>query len=216
MLDLASGEGYGTFLLSRTAQHVIGIDIDPEAVTHASDTYKRENIEFRQGSITDIPIVGTEIFDVIVCFEAIEHISDHETLFVEIKRLLKKDGILIISTPNKQSYSDDTGDMNPFHIKELYFIEFSDILKKKFSNVNFFGQKVFSGSSIYPVSGETSNSCTEFVISHDGKHFSFEYNVERLPKFFIAIASENKSYLKEVQKSFLNDLSNQGISVLQN
>jgi glycosyltransferase involved in cell wall biosynthesis/SAM-dependent methyltransferase len=216
VLDLASGEGYGTFLLSNTAKHVIGIDIDPGAVTHASDTYKRENIEFRQGSITDIPIAGTEIFDVIVCFEAIEHISDHETLFVEIKRLLKKDGILIISTPNKQSYSDDTGDMNPFHIKELYFIEFSDILKKKFSNVNFFGQKVFSGSSIYPVSGETSNSCTEFVISHDGKHFSFESNVERLPKFFIAIASENKSYLKEVQKSYLNDLSNQGISVLQN
>jgi len=115
VLDLASGEGYGTFLLSNTAKYVIGIDIDPEAVTHASKTYQRENIEFRQGSITNIPIVGSEIFDVIVCFEAIEHIIEHEILLSEISRLLKKDGLLIISTPNKKKYSDDSDYHNPFH-----------------------------------------------------------------------------------------------------
>jgi glycosyltransferase involved in cell wall biosynthesis/SAM-dependent methyltransferase len=213
VLDLASGEGYGSFILSKTALSVIGVEIDHEAVTHASNTYINDNIEFTEGSILNIPIAGEQIFDVIVCFEAIEHIEDHDTLFREIKRLLKHDGILIISTPNKKLYADDPGYNNPFHIKELYYSDFLAILKNNFSNISIFGQRIFSGSSIYPASTKSTNVSSEFVITLEDTRFSFDSKEEKIPIYFIAIASNVKLDQKNLQRSYLIDKSNTEIAL---
>lgn len=215
VLDLASGEGYGTYILSKTADYVVGVEIDHQAVNHASNTYIKENIEFKEGSILNIPIEGEHIFDVIVCFEAIEHIEDHGTLFTEIKRLLKENGILIISTPNKKLYSDDTGYNNQFHVKELYYSEFLTILKKNFSNIYVFGQRVFSGSSIYPASMKATTSSSEFVISLEDSRFSFDKDDDKVPIYFIAIASNEKLSPKSIQRSYLVDKSNTEIAIFQ-
>jgi glycosyltransferase involved in cell wall biosynthesis/SAM-dependent methyltransferase len=216
VLDLASGEGYGSFILSKNALSVIGVEIDHEAVTHASNTYINDNIEFTEGSILNIPIAGEHIFDIIVCFEAIEHIEDHNTLFREIKRLLKHDGILIISTPDKKLYADDPGYSNPFHIKELYYSDFLAILKNNFSNMSIFGQRIFSGSSIYPSSTKVTNISSEFVITLENTHFSFDSNKEKIPIYFIAIASNVKLDQKIIQRSYLIDKSNTEITLFQN
>src|SRR5215207_6157791 len=50
VLDLACGEGYGSFLMSEFARSVTGIDISDEAVRHASTNYKRSNLKFSRGS----------------------------------------------------------------------------------------------------------------------------------------------------------------------
>ncbi|MCK7531736.1 MAG: class I SAM-dependent methyltransferase [Marinilabiliales bacterium] len=183
-------------------------------MTHASNTYIKENIEFKEGSILNIPITGEKIFDVIVCFEAIEHIEDHGTLFTEIKRLLKENGILIISTPNKKLYSDETGYINQFHVKELYYSEFLTILKN-FSHIYVFGQRVFSGSSIYPASMKATNSSSEFVISLEHSRFSFDKDDENMPIYFIAIASNEKLNPNTIQRSYLVDKSNTEIAIFQ-
>ena len=49
VLDIASGEGYGSDMLARVAQHVIGVDICPDSVNHAAAKYRRSNLEFRLG-----------------------------------------------------------------------------------------------------------------------------------------------------------------------
>ena len=215
VLDLASGEGFGTFILSKNARHVIGIDIDHEAIIHASNTYQKENIEFLEGSILDIPVEGKKIFDVIVCFEAIEHVKEHDVLFQEITRLLKDDGLLIISTPNKQTYSDETGYQNPFHQKELTYSEFYELLKRNFAFVYFSGQQVFSGSSISPVSSNEIASFSEFIVEFADNQFCFTGDERGLPRYFIAIASNIKLNQKEIQKSYLVDKSNTEISLLK-
>src|SRR5215216_6490191 len=87
VLDLACGEGYGSNLLSQTAKQVVAIDIDEQAVSHAKNKYIKPNLEFRTGSITDVPVSGEALFDTIVCFEALEHIEDHDRLLTETKRL---------------------------------------------------------------------------------------------------------------------------------
>src|SRR5205814_4925043 len=89
VLDLASGEGYGSNMLAESAASVAGIDIDENVVRHASEKYGRKNLQFISGSITAVPIPDDHSFDVIVCFEAIEHIEDQENLLGEVKRLLK-------------------------------------------------------------------------------------------------------------------------------
>jgi glycosyltransferase involved in cell wall biosynthesis/ubiquinone/menaquinone biosynthesis C-methylase UbiE/predicted nucleic acid-binding Zn-ribbon protein len=216
VLDLASGEGFGTSILSKDAKWVVGIDIDHDAILHASNTYKKENISFIEGSILNIPIGGRKIFDVIVCFEAIEHVRDHDIVIKEITRLLNDDGILIISTPNKKTYSDDADYKNPYHQKELYYSEFYDLLKKNFTYIYLSGQQVFSGSSIFPVSSEEITSFSEFVIELAGNQFSFSGTDENLPRYFIAIASNIRLDPKQIQKSYLIDKSNVEIALLNN
>ena len=209
VLDLASGEGFGTDILAKTAECIVGIDINHEVIVHASTKYNKKNISFIQGSILNIPIEGQKIFDVIVCFEAIEHIDEHDILFQEIKRLLKDDGILIISTPNKKTYSDDVNYKNPYHQKELYYSEFCELLKKNFHYIYLHGQQVVSGSSIYPVSSqEMIATVSEFDIEYVRNQFCFSNEDEKLPKYFVAIASNAKSDAKGIQKSYLIDKSN--------
>jgi GT2 family glycosyltransferase/SAM-dependent methyltransferase/flagellar biosynthesis chaperone FliJ len=214
VLDLASGEGYGSFILSKKAGSVTGIEIDPDAVNHASETYKKDNLRFLQGSIAKIPIEGKKIFDVIVCFEAIEHIKEHEILLQEIKRLIKDDGFLIISTPNKQTYSDIPNYHNPFHMKEIYYQDFCDLLTKHFANIYLFGQRIYSGSSIFPINSNPNDIYTEFAVTYKKGQFSFKKDDDKMPIYFIAIASEKEFNKKMLQKSYLIDLSDKKNSAL--
>ncbi|EQD40061.1 Methyltransferase type 11, partial [mine drainage metagenome] len=67
VLDIASGEGYGSAILARTAHEVIGVDISKEAISHAQAKYKAKNIKFRVGSCLAIPLKDTSV-DVVVSF----------------------------------------------------------------------------------------------------------------------------------------------------
>src|SRR5205085_7058452 len=97
----------------------IGVDIDEVSVNHAAKKYAASNLEFKTGAVEKIPVESTSI-DVVVSFETIEHHDKHEEMMQEIKRILKEDGLLIISTPDKKYYADIPAHQNPFHIKELY------------------------------------------------------------------------------------------------
>ena len=127
VLDVASGEGYGSFLLADTAKAVTGVDIDNISIEHAKGKYNKENLSYRQASALDLPFEDNH-FDVIVSFETLEHLAEHQEMLAEFNRVLKTNGILIISTPDKKHYSDDTGFDNEFHVKELYKHEFKALL----------------------------------------------------------------------------------------
>ena len=151
VLDIACGEGYGSFLLSESTKKVFGVDIDPATINHASSRYIKDNLEFKVGSTGKIPIKGEKIFDVIVSFETIEHVAEKEQkqFLAEVKRLLKSDGLFIVSTPNKLLYTDVPEYKNEFHIKEFYIDEFKSFLESTFKNVNILGQKIYPVSYIW-------------------------------------------------------------------
>lgn len=149
VLDIACGDGYGSKLLAQKAAWVTGVDIDQDVINAAKKKYHAGNLRFEQGDITNIPFNGNA-YDLAVCFETLEHTSRHEELLSEIKRVLKKGGLLIISTPDKKWYSDKPGNSNPFHEKELYKDEFTSLLKKHFEYVTLLEQKYFSGSLLVP------------------------------------------------------------------
>lgn len=147
VLDIASGEGYGSNLLSKYAKHVTGVDISEESIILANKKYNKHNLIFKNGSTSSIPLDNYTI-DVVVSFETIEHHDEHDEMMKEIKRVLKPNGVLILSTPDKKYYSDIPKTVNPHHVKELYLIEFKDLVKKYFNKSEFFYQKMFSGSII--------------------------------------------------------------------
>lgn len=149
VLDIASGEGYGSNLLCQTAKSVIGVDISSEAVVHARKKYMNVNLEFRQGSADKIPLQDWSV-DIVVSFETIEHHDLHDKMLEEIKRVLRPEGIAIISSPDKLNYSDIPNYSNPFHVKELYKEEFVSLINKYFKYSTFYNQKNISGSLIVP------------------------------------------------------------------
>lgn len=147
VLDIASGEGYGSYLMSISAKSVIGVDIDSAVIKNASIKYKKDNLEFKHGSADNIPLENSSI-DIVISFETLEHHDKHHEMFLEIKRVLKSDGILIMSSPDRKYYSDEPKYSNPFHIKELYQSEFKTLVNQYFQYSFYYNQRALSGSLI--------------------------------------------------------------------
>jgi|GEM_PF-1559981 len=208
VLDLGCGEGYGCFMLSDDADSVTGIDIAGEAIRHASVKYQRGNLKFVQGSMADIPIEGEYLFDIVISFEALEHIAEQDDLLREVKRLLKKDGIFIVSTPNKHElHAENPNYQNEFHVKELSLNEFNSLLAANFKNISLFGQKVCASSDIFPLYDDAI-FFRDYLMEKEGSEFHFLNSAKRKAKLFIAIASdENMDDNKFIVKSSLLDVS---------
>jgi 2-polyprenyl-3-methyl-5-hydroxy-6-metoxy-1,4-benzoquinol methylase len=90
VLDIDCGDGHGAWLLAERAAFVVGLDLDPAAVTHAERQYARANLRFLAASGMQIPLVGR--FDVVVCLETLGHVDNRDGLIREAKRLLKPPG----------------------------------------------------------------------------------------------------------------------------
>ena len=183
VLDIASGEGYGSYLLSKNALYVHGVDIDDVTVEHAKAKYKNNNLDFLTGSAISIPIASNSI-DVVVSFETIEHHDHHDEMIAEIRRVLKSDGIIIISTPDKLHYSDKRNFNNKFHIKELYKDEFVNLIKGSFNQMQLLTQKYCNGNSI--IEDEAKQDQIKYF---SGDYTSIEYTtISAL--YLVAIASD--------------------------
>jgi ubiquinone/menaquinone biosynthesis C-methylase UbiE len=205
VLDLASGEGYGSASLAATARRVIALDIDENAVQHARLKYQNSNLHFIVGSIMEMPLFKIG-FDVIVCFEAIEHIPDPEKLLAGVKRLLVPGGIFLVSTPNKPEYKK-TEPSNPFHIKELNFEEFQGMLAQNFKRTQFLGQRVYCNSSLWTIAHKTSGMISEYLLDRNKDEFVLAGADGRVPLYFVGIASDAEEF-PNVTGSVLADSSN--------
>lgn len=149
VLDIACGEGYGSAMLSRTARSVIGVDISDAAVRHAGEQYRElPGLRFLRGDAASIPLPDACV-DVVVSFETIEHHDRHREMISEIRRVLRPDGLLVISSPNRVVYTELAGHHNEFHVKELDFSEFDAVLREQFDRVAYFGQRLAVGSAIF-------------------------------------------------------------------
>ena len=150
VLDIACGEGYGSALLARDAQHVTGVDVSEAAVAHARAAYAAVgNAAFLQGSCEAIPLADASV-DVVVSFETLEHIAAQEAFVDEIARVLAPSGVVLLSCPNKAEYSDRRGYANEFHVKELYRDELAALLARRFPATAWFDQKPDFFSVIAP------------------------------------------------------------------
>lgn len=182
VLDVASGEGYGSHFLSQFAKSVVGVDIDGNAVTHAQKSYVAPNLRYLLGDCTELPIEDASI-DLVVSFETIEHHDRHESMMREICRVLRPGGVLLISSPNRPEYDKTLDKPNIYHVKELDFAEFSGLLDGHFRNTKFYAQRVLAGSILVPFQHEE-GGFRNAAIEASG----FENELIR-PIYFIALAS---------------------------
>ncbi len=144
VLDVGSGVGYGSKILAEKAGSVLALDISEEAVRYAEERYAGENIEQVVGDCHELPLAGDSM-DVVVSFELIEHLQGQRAHLLEVSRVLKPDGMTVISTPNRVFYSQESNQANPFHTHEFEFREFLDFLKSVFSSVQIYFQNHIAG-----------------------------------------------------------------------
>lgn len=195
VLDAACGEGYGSHILKQNASEVYSIDLDQEVIDNANKKYTKDNIKFKAASIEKLPFEDN-IFDVVVSFETIEHVGKEiqEAFLKEISRVLKKDGILIISTPNKLIYTDRVLGENIYHKKEFYRQEFLDFLCGYFRYTRLFNQYFKLG---YFLDEENTKRQVEFNSINSDES-----------RYYVAICSNNDINLDfpEVEPVFNNDM----------
>jgi ubiquinone/menaquinone biosynthesis C-methylase UbiE len=200
VLDVACGEGYGAAFLSRRAGSVVGIDLDPVSIAHARDAYRAPNLTFITGSATDIPLDEMSI-DVITSFETIEHLTDHDRMLDEFRRVLLPSGVLCISSPNKLVYSDQPNYHNPYHVRELYYQEFRDQLERRFKSVVIYGQRLYTSSVLHPLPGAPRETTQWYA----GDLNAIDTVLPPLddPVYFVAVCS-NEPLNAQISSSFLD------------
>ncbi len=153
VLDAGCGTGYGSAELAQEAASVTGIDFAADAAGYAGGNYRLlPNVRFATGSVEQLPF-RTGVFDVVVAFEVIEHLADYPAFVSEAARVLKADGVFIVSTPNKRYYAEtraETGP-NPYHQHEFEASEFECELKAAFGHVCMMVQNRVASFAFYRV-----------------------------------------------------------------
>ncbi len=186
VLDAACGEGYGSALLAGVAQSVLGIDISDSAIVHARSRYgQRTNLEFERDDVTALKLPAASI-DLITSFETLEHLVAQDTLLAGFAQVLRPDGILLISSPDKATYSDASGFHNEFHVRELYRDELLALLGQYFPHVHLYGQKLLFQSALWPLQAQNGLTQTVTATNQDGEM------AERLsyaPLYYLAVCS---------------------------
>lgn len=183
VLDCACGEGYGSSLLADAARSVIGVDVDETAVAHARRRYGRNGLEFVHANALELPFEDDR-FDVVVSFETLEHLAEHDELLAGFRRVLKPDGVLLLSSPDKRTYSDLTGYDNEFHVRELYRDELDALLARHFPNYRLYGQKLMFHSLIWSL--DEADGTELLTDSDDGLQRTTRPAAE--PLYFLAVA----------------------------
>lgn len=192
-LDAACGEGYGSALLAKSASFVEGIDISEQAVCHAQKRYGAEqNLRFQVADCTSLPFANSE-FDRIVSFETLEHLEAQDQLLSEFSRVLKADGFLMLSSPDKAIYTDQQKTVNEFHVKELYQHELEDLIGRHFPAFRLLGQKLMFHSAIWSLDGVSRVSLDQ--VSADS--LRQPESITQAPMYFIALCAAEQACLPD-------------------
>lgn len=188
VVELGCGLGYGTkTIVQKGAKKVYGIDIDIKAIEFAKKNYSHHLITYINRSAT-VTMLSKSTADVVIAFEILEHVPNPEELISESMRILKPGGILILSTPNRDTSLRD----NPFHLKEFTFSDLN-LLLNGFKKREFFGQgkvlvhlirfyqylilrvrysffkrffyfRPWEGYRIYPLLKKSKSNCVYFIV----------------------------------------------------
>lgn len=144
VLDFGCGTGYGTATLATVADNSLGVDIDKSALDWARRCHRKDNLSFVENN-SFLEDFEDNCFDLITCFEMIEHVneSDQEKAIAAFARVLRQDGVLLISTPNPEITS--LYGPNPYHLRELNREEFIELLSCSFEHVKIVDQYALAG-----------------------------------------------------------------------
>jgi SAM-dependent methyltransferase len=143
VLDAGCGVGYGTAMLARAgAGEIVGLDLSANAIEAAGNATPA-NASFVVGDLHALPFPAGR-FELVVCFEVIEHVEFQDDVIAELARVLAPDGVLAISSPNRDVYPAG----NPHHLHEYVPEELRSALAARFEHVQLRRQHAWLASAV--------------------------------------------------------------------
>lgn len=143
VLDAGCGMGYGTAMLAaRGPASLAGVDLSESALA-AARAELGDRADLTVADVRELPFEA-DTFDVIVCFEVIEHVERQDEALAELARVLAPDGVLLVSSPNRDIYTPG----NPFHVHEYTPDEFAEALGSHFQHVALHRQHPWLASAV--------------------------------------------------------------------
>ena len=121
ILDAGCGMGLNSFLVARKRHTIVGIDTDAEKINLANTMKSLKHYttaSFITNDLTNLSLKNST-FDAVICFEVLEHIPDDHAAVSEISRVLKSDGILLLSVPG-QGIISRINQESKQHVREGY------------------------------------------------------------------------------------------------
>ena len=161
VLDIASGVGWGSYLMSSAGASVIGIDVSQEAIDFSNEYYSHSKVRFEKRDSSTLTQLNT-VFDVITCFETIEHVQNPEIFLQDLRSVSNHNTKLFLSTPNSILFGSDKGKpSNPYHLKEYNREEIVSIARSS-------GRKVTEYLGQYPVPSKSAEvkQYQNFIINY--------------------------------------------------
>jgi len=131
VLDTACGKGYGSWLLKKWgASSVLGLDVSEEAISAARREFSRDGVDFRVANAGDaVSALPAASFDVIACFETIEHVDDPERFLAGLRSLAAPGARVFISCANDH-VACPPDQRHPCHLRKHTFEEFREITER--------------------------------------------------------------------------------------
>ena len=143
VLDAGCGMAYGSVILAEAgASEVVGVD-NAEAIVETVQARLPQGVRVIHGDVSrlDFP---SDSFDIVVCFEVVEHVQDTDAVLDELTRVLRPGGLFAVSSPNRDTYPQG----NPHHVHEFQPEELGQALEARFANVRIVHQHGFLTSAI--------------------------------------------------------------------
>jgi len=144
VLEAGSGEGYGVRLLHLAgAERVVALDYDAESLAHAEHTYP-DDVSGRavRTNLAALPLADGST-SAISCLQVIEHLWTPAEFLAESVRVLRPGGLLVVSTPNRVTFSPGLGRLenppNPFHFREFDAEELRDLIAQQLTVTDLLG-----------------------------------------------------------------------------
>ncbi|MFT4845461.1 MAG: ubiquinone/menaquinone biosynthesis C-methylase UbiE [Cellvibrionaceae bacterium] len=113
VLDIPCGDGRASYEFKKKKADIVALDLFPHFI-------KLDNVSAKYADLSEMLTVASESIDYIICQEGIEHIPNQLKVLEEFNRVLKKDGVLLITTPNNSH----------FRAKLSHFLFETDIWKR--------------------------------------------------------------------------------------
>jgi ubiquinone/menaquinone biosynthesis C-methylase UbiE len=158
VLDLGCGLGYGAELIAPHTREVVSLDHDRETILHARTNRTHGLGPFVLGDAFRLPFRAA-MFDVVIAFELIEHVTEQQALAAEVRRVLTPEGVLLMSSPDTLVYSGKLGERNPFHPKEMTTEGLCALVRPHFERIIVYKQRVITGSILVPDGGAGKSAC---------------------------------------------------------
>jgi SAM-dependent methyltransferase len=143
--------GPGSLLLAETAGSVAGMASSSEAVEDALKACPAPNVSYERVGISDLPY-PEEHFDVVVALGGVEPLARIEDLVREAGRVLKRDGVLVVSVPDRRA-----------HRPGMYVSELRELLGRHFGYVRTYRQGAVAGGIVLPTSGNAGGALVESI-----------------------------------------------------